>query len=78
MKNEIMKTFYKIKHGYISKCFNTLFNKKKTFLSKCFISSILPDNYDTSRGYFKILYDKKSYFFLDTVFIKCLKFSFAN
>lgn len=31
MKNEIMKTFYKIKHGYISKCFNTLFNKKKRF-----------------------------------------------
>ena len=77
MKNEIMKTFYKIRHGYFSKCFNTLFNKK-TFLSKCFIFSILPDNYDTSRSCFKILCDKKSYFFLDAVFIKCLKFSFAN
>ena len=54
------------------------FSIKKTLLSRCFIFSILPDNYDTSRSCFKILCDKKSYFFLDAVFIKCLKFSFAN
>ena len=27
-----MKTFYKIRHGYLSKCFNTLFNKKNFFI----------------------------------------------